>query len=182
MDYIHVTHQFPPVFNENSNILILGSFPSVKSREQNFYYGHPNNRFWKMMKIILDAPDIELDMISQKKKFLLDNHIALWDVIKSCDIKGSSDSSIKNIELNDLELIINNSNINKILLNGGKAYELYNKFYSQKEMPPALKMPSTSPANAAWNIDKLVTAWKMEIDSVKSWTKDLELKKKSPVL
>ena len=128
MEYVHVQHEFPPVYDEKSRILILGSFPSVKSREQEFYYGHPQNRFWKLMKRIFDCENVSLDTIDEKKQFLLDNNIALWDVIKSCDIKGSSDSSIKNIEPNDLELIVNNSDVKKIILNGGKAYELYEKF------------------------------------------------------
>lgn len=116
MEYIHVNHLFAPVFNADSEILILGSFPSVKSREQNFYYGHPQNRFWKLLPRIYGKMDIKLETIDEKKEFLLENHIALWDVIKSCDIKGSSDSSIRNIEVNDLDIIIKNSNINKIIL------------------------------------------------------------------
>lgn len=116
MEYIHVNHLFAPVFNADSEILILGSFPSVKSREQNFYYGHPQNRFWKLLSKIYGKMDIKLETIDEKKEFLLENHIALWDVIKSCDIKGSSDSSIRNIEVNNLDIIIKNSNINKIIL------------------------------------------------------------------
>lgn len=116
MEYIHVNHLFAPVFNADSEILILGSFPSVKSREQNFYYGHPQNRFWKLLPRIYGKMDIKLETIDEKKEFLLENHIALWDVIKSCDIKGSSDSSIRNIEVNNLDIIIKNSNINKIIL------------------------------------------------------------------
>lgn len=116
MEYIHVNHLFAPVFNADSEILILGSFPSVKSREQNFYYGHPQNRFWKLLPRIYGKMDIKLETIDEKKEFLLENHIALWDVIKSCDIKGSSDSSIRNIEVNNLDIIIKKSNINKIIL------------------------------------------------------------------
>ncbi len=164
MEYVHVQHEFPPVYDEKSRILILGSFPSVKSREQEFYYGHPQNRFWKLMKRIFDCENVSLDTIDEKKQFLLDNNIALWDVIKSCDIKGSSDSSIKNIEPNDLELIVNNSDVKKIILNGGKAYELYEKFYGGKHMPAAVKVPSTSPANAVWTLDRLENAWGREIN------------------
>ena len=99
----------------------------------------------------------------EKKEFLLENHIALWDVIKSCDIKGSSDSSIRNIEVNNLDIIIKKSNINKIILNGGKAYELYTRFFGDKNMPSAVKLPSTSPANAAWTMEKLESVWKPEL-------------------
>lgn len=164
MEYVHVQHEFPPVYDEKSRILILGSFPSVKSREQEFYYGHPQNRFWKLMKRIFDGGNVSLDTIDKKKQFLLDNNIALWDVIKSCDIKGSSDSSIKNIEPNDLKLIVDNSDVKKIILNGGKAYELYEKFYGGKHMPAAVKMPSTSPANAVWTLDRLENVWSREIN------------------
>lgn len=163
MEYIHVNHLFAPVFNADSEILILGSFPSVKSREQNFYYGHPQNRFWKLLPRIYGKMNIKLETIDEKKEFLLENHIALWDVIKSCDIKGSSDSSIRNIEVNNLDIIIKNSNINKIILNGGKAYELYTRFFGDKNMPSAVKLPSTSPANAAWTMEKLESVWKPEL-------------------
>ncbi|HCL03239.1 MAG TPA: DNA-deoxyinosine glycosylase, partial [Lachnoclostridium phytofermentans] len=103
-DYQHVSHTFEPVFDKNSKILILGSFPSVKSREQEFYYGHPMNRFWRMLSTVLEK-EIPSDS-SKKREFLLENHIALWDVIDSCDIIGSSDSSIKNVIPTDLSRIL----------------------------------------------------------------------------
>lgn len=173
MEYIHVEHLFGPVYNKDSKILILGSFPSVKSREQNFYYGHPRNRFWKVLDNVYGNIDSDLhtviagisdsNSIEVKKKFLLDNGVALWDVIGSCDIKGSSDSSIKNIKVNDISEILNAADIEKIILNGGKAYELFIRYCYREGMPDSVKLPSTSPANAAWGIDKLVEAWKKEI-------------------
>ncbi len=122
----HVTHTFGPVYDEQSKILILGSMPSVKSREQQFYYGHPQNRFWKVLSAVLGeaAPDA----IEDKKDFLLRHHIALWDVIESCDIIGSSDSSIKNVRGNDMRLILDTAEIDAVVLNGGKAYELFVKY------------------------------------------------------
>ncbi|MDE6365881.1 MAG: DNA-deoxyinosine glycosylase [Lachnospiraceae bacterium] len=161
VNYEHVTHTFGPVFDRHSKILILGSMPSVKSREQQFYYGHPQNRFWKVLSAVLReaAPD----SIEDKKAFLLRNHIALWDVIESCDIIGSSDSSIKNVSGNDMRLILDSAEIEAIYLNGGKAYELFIKYCrpSIQEIEPALvKLPSTSPANAAWKLDRLTEAWR----------------------
>lgn len=166
MEYNHASHLFGPVFDEKSKILILGSFPSVKSREQNFYYGHPQNRFWKVLKSVCKNQDVLLETIEQKKKFLLENNIALWDVIASCDIKGSSDSSIKNIKVNDLKLILDKAPIEKIILNGKKSYELYRKYYSETDMPESVQLPSTSPANAAWSLNRLIEVWGEEMDKI----------------
>lgn len=163
MEYNHAAHLFGPVFDEHSKILILGSFPSVKSREQNFYYGHPQNRFWRVLLSVCKKQGETVETIEQKKKFLLDNRIALWDVIESCDIKGSSDSSIKNIKVNDLNVILKKSNIEKIILNGKKSYELYRKYYGDMDMPDSVQLPSTSPANAAWNLERLIEVWGKEI-------------------
>ena len=161
-EYEHVTHTFEPVFNKDSRILILGSFPSVKSRENNFYYGHPQNRFWKVLAQIFekDVPQ----SIEEKKAFLLEHHIAVWDVIESCTIIGSSDSSIKDVVVNDFSMVLENSRIEKIFVNGGKAYELYRKYAEKETGISAIKLPSTSPANAAWNLDRLCTAWKMILE------------------
>ena len=115
--YRHVEHTFGPVYDSDSRILILGSFPSVKSREINFYYGHRNNRFWKILGMLFN------EEIEDKMSFLLKHHIALFDVIESCDIIGSSDASIQNVKPNDLSIILNNSKVEKIFLNGAKAYE-----------------------------------------------------------
>lgn len=130
--YQHVTHTFGPVYDENAKILILGSMPSVKSREQQFYYGHPQNRFWKMLARLFD--ETEPEDIIQKCAFLRRNKIALWDVIASCDIVGSSDSSIRNVKENDMRVILDRAEIQAIFLNGGKAYELFIK-YCQQYLP-----------------------------------------------
>lgn len=156
-------HTFGPVYNKNSKILILGSFPSVKSRELNFYYGHPQNRFWKLMsKIYNEEIGDEIDI---KKQFLSKNNIALWDSLKSCEIKGSSDASITNVEINNIEELIKKSNISKIIFNGKTAYNLFVKNadmnkYSNLEIRI---LPSTSPANAAYSLDKLFDIWSKEL-------------------
>jgi len=150
-------HSIEPVYDKNSKILILGSFPSVKSREECFFYGHPQNRFWKVLSAVLGE---ELPItIKDKKAMLLENNIALWDVIKSCDIEGSSDSSIKNVVANDLRVILEASDIKQIYLNGKKAEELYKKYIYLQIKQTAICLPSTSPANAAWSLERLITAW-----------------------
>ena len=150
-------HNIEPIFNENSEILILGSFPSVKSREGNFFYHHPQNRFWK---VIAAVTDWEIpSTIEEKKKMLLENHIAIWDVIASCDIEGSSDSSIKNVVPNDLEMILSAGKIRQIYTNGGTASRLYRKYCQNKTGIEDIKLPSTSPANAAYSLDRLVSEW-----------------------
>lgn len=157
LEYEFVTHTFEPVFNKDSKILILGSFPSVKSRENNFYYGHPQNRFWKVLARVFEKEVPQT--IEEKKMFLLEHHIAVWDVIKSCTIIGSSDSTIKDVVINDFSKVLESSQIETIYVNGGKAYELYQKYAEKRTGIPAIKLPSTSPANAAWNLEKLCTAW-----------------------
>uniref|UniRef100_UPI004057B775 DNA-deoxyinosine glycosylase n=1 Tax=Agathobacter sp. TaxID=2021311 RepID=UPI004057B775 len=154
----HQTHTFPPVYDKNSKILILGSFPSVKSRENHFYYGHPRNRFWKVLAKVLET-DVP-QTIEEKKQMLLKNHVAVWDVIASCKIAGSSDTSICDVKVNDFSRILKNSEISKIYVNGGKAYELYHKYAERKTGMQAVKLPSTSPANAAWNLERLFETWK----------------------
>ena len=153
-----IKHPFPPLYDKNSKILILGSFPSVKSREQNFFYGHPQNRFWKVTSAVFGC---ELPItIEEKKKFLLSHEIALWDVIASCDINGSSDSSITNVTPNDLSLIFESADIKNVFVNG-KTAEKYYKMYQEKAVGrTALCLPSTSPANAAWSVERLVSEWK----------------------
>lgn len=151
-------HPIAPVYDENSKILILGSFPSVKSREEGFFYGHPQNRFWRVAAAICqcDAPRT----VNEKKALLYSNHIAVWDVIKSCDIVGSSDSSIKNVIPNDLNVILEHAQIEKIFVNGRKAEQLYKKYIMPQINREAVCLPSTSPANAAWSFEQLVEAWK----------------------
>jgi hypoxanthine-DNA glycosylase len=150
-------HPIDPVYNEKSRILILGSFPSVKSRETAFFYGHPQNRFWKVLSQIFEE---ELpETIPEKKAFLLRNGIALWDVIRSCTITGSSDASIKNAKPNDLSPILETAEIQLIITNGKTADKLYRKYIEPEINRPAVCLPSTSPANAAWTLPKLVESW-----------------------
>lgn len=178
MEYRTIEHTFEPVYDEHSRILILGSLPSVKSRENNFYYGHTKNRFWRVLWTVFDMVNppegtggeyqysierfaiIDSFTIEEKKEFLLANHIALWDVIYKCDIAGSSDSSIKNVIPNDIGLILRRAPIENIYVNGNKAYELYMKHCYPVTGRDAVKLPSTSPANAAWNLDRLIQVWK----------------------
>lgn len=150
-------HTIPPVFNRNSKILILGSFPSVKSREAEFFYGHNQNRFWKVLANLLNESVPE--NTEEKKQLLLNNGIALWDVIKSCTITGSSDSSIKNVVPNDIEPILQTANISQIFTNGSTADRLYKKHIYLFTQIKAIKLPSTSPANAAFTLDKLLREW-----------------------
>ena len=157
-------HNIPPVFDENSRILILGSFPSVKSREAQFFYGHPQNRFWKVISAVFDSECPQT--IKEKKKFLLENNIAVWDVIRSCEITGSSDSSVKNAVPNDLSQILEGSRVTRVFTNGNLSYTLYNKLCLDKTEIAAVKLPSTSPANAAWSLEKLISEWKRLISEV----------------
>lgn len=157
--YTHVVHTFQPVYNKNSRILILGSLPSVKSREQNFYYGHPQNRFWK---VIAELTGWKLpETAEEKKEMLLANEIAIWDVIAECDIIGSSDSSIKNVVVNDFNELFGKTKISRVYANGTKTYELYQKYARKQTGQDIIKLPSTSPANAAWNLERLCEMWKM---------------------
>ena len=155
--YLSLKHTFAPEFDENSEILILGSFPSVRSRETNFYYGHPKNRFWPLVADIFgeDLPS----SVEEKKALLQRNRIALWDVIASCDIEGSSDSSIRNVEANDINIILRSSKVGRIYTNGRKAFDLYNRYCLEKTEREAVLLPSTSPANAAFTYEKLKKAW-----------------------
>lgn len=157
MEYTHVYHTFQPIYDAHSKVLILGSLPSVKSREQQFYYGHPKNRFWKVISEL--CRENEPKTIEDKKKLLLHNNIAVWDVIAECDICGSSDSSIKNVVANDMSEILNASDIRMICANGDKAYQLFMKYCIKENYPPIIKLPSTSPANAAYSLDRLCQQW-----------------------
>ena len=160
----HVIHEIPPVFDKNSQILILGSFPSVKSREGQFFYHHKQNRFWKVLSAVVN--DKLPETIDEKKNFLLRNHIAVWDVIASCDIEGSSDSSIKNAVPNDFTDILKAAPIRHIYTNGGTAYKLYHKYCEKITGIEAVKLPSTSPANASYSLDRLIGEWKVISDQI----------------
>lgn len=154
-------HPIPPVFDEHSEILILGSFPSVKSREAGFFYGHPQNRFWKVLSSIFDGT--EPQTIEEKRRFLFYHHIALWDVIASCEITGSADSSIKNVIPNDLSPLLKHAPIKRIFVNGRTAEKYYNKYLKDIVGISALVLPSTSPANASWTLEALIGEWKKAI-------------------
>jgi len=153
-----VEHPIRPVYDKNSRILILGSFPSVKSREANFFYGHPQNRFWKVLAAVFEA-SVPVT-VEEKRAFLLAHGVAVWDVIKSCDIVGSSDSSIKNVVPNDLREILNNADIQQIYVNGKTAEQYYKKYIEKEVGRKATCLPSTSPANASWSVEKLVAEWR----------------------
>lgn len=151
-------HEICPVYDRDSKILILGSFPSVKSREMGFFYGHPQNRFWKVLAAILEVEVPET--IDEKRQMLLDHHIAVWDVIASCRITGSSDSSIKDVVPNDLNNILKESKIQRIYANGGTAWKMYQKYTKVQTGMDAVKLPSTSPANASFRLERLIDEWK----------------------
>lgn len=180
-----IAHPFPPLFDGGANILILGSFPSVKSRETMFFYGHKQNRFWRVMAELLcyhgmDAHQYAENVyvpqtVEEKTDMLLKGHVALWDTIASCDIVGSSDQSISNVVPNDLSVILKNADIRKICCNGTKSYELFMRYiaadirtdksiggpdYKTKRVPEFIKLPSTSPANAAWSSERLAASWR----------------------
>ena len=138
-------------------MLILGSFPSVKSREQRFFYGHPQNRFWKVLAAVFGCPVQQT--VGEKKQMLLANGVALWDVIASCEVEGSSDASIRNVVPNDLTPIFAAADIRAVYCNGATAYNLYRKYLLPVTGREAVKLPSTSPANAAWTVKKLIEAW-----------------------
>lgn len=161
-EYQHIKHEFEPVYDEQSRILILGTLPSVKSRENMFYYGHPQNRFWRVLSMICEEECVPAS-IAEKKDFLLRNHIAVWDVIEECDIIGSSDSSIKNVVPADIGRVLNSAQIQGIYANGGTACKLYRKYIYPKTNRDIIQLPSTSPANAAWGLERLGEIWKAHI-------------------
>ncbi len=154
-----VLHPIPPVFDENSRVLILGSFPSVRSREAGFYYGHPQNRFWSTLASVLDAEIPHT--VKEKRALLLAHGIALWDVIASCEIVGSSDASIRDAVANDLSTVLSIAPINRIFTNGATAHKLYCKYLFPVTGIAAVQLPSTSPANAAWGQARLCEAWQV---------------------
>lgn len=152
-----ITHPIPPFYNSCSKILILGSFPSVKSREAMFFYGHPQNRFWRVIASVIgcNTPNT----VDEKKNMLLKNGVALWDVIFQCEIEGSADSTIRVNKVNDISGILASGNIKAIFTNGKKAHELYQKKVFPITKINAVCLPSTSPANAAWSLQRLIDEW-----------------------
>ena len=175
--YQHISHGFEPVFDEHSRILVLGSFPSVLSRENAFYYGNPQNRFWRVMAACLgesvpqneggssdDGRPLTLEeSITAKKRMLLEHGIALWDIIASCDIKGSSDASIKNVVPAQVERVLETAHIGAVICNGGTAGRLYKRYLQWQVGLAAHVLPSTSPANAAWQLERLTARWQEEL-------------------
>ena len=152
-----IIHPIAPTYDKNSRILILGSFPSVKSREMMYFYGHPQNRFWKVVAALYKE---EVPMtVEERHAFLIRNRIAAWDSIHQCTIIGSSDSSIKDVIPNDLSPILEGAEIEMIYCNGKKSWEMYHKYIEPQTGREAVALPSTSPANAAWSLEKLIEAW-----------------------
>ena len=152
-----ISHPFAPLFDENSRILILGSFPSVKSREQQFYYGHPRNRFWPVIAALYGQKPPET--VQEKRELILSHGLALWDSIASCVITGSSDASIKEVQANDLRVILDHSPVSHIFCNGKVSWQQYEKYIRPVIGREAGCLPSTSPANAQWKLEKLIGAW-----------------------
>lgn len=159
---IYVEHSFKPLYNEKTKILILGSFPSVVSREKAFYYMNNQNRFYKVLSLLL-IEDLFNCSIEEKQEILLEHKIGIFDVIKSCSIKGSADTSITDVLVNDIDAIIKKAKINMIFLNGGLAYALFIKHFPHLKAL-SIKLPSTSSANARYSLMKLVNEWKVIFD------------------
>lgn len=156
-DTQRIVHPIPPLFDKDCTKLILGSFPSVKSREAQFFYGHPQNRFWKLLAELFSEEVPQT--VEEKSALVLRHHIAMWDTIHSCTITGPSDSSIKDVVPNDLSVIIDNSRVTQIFANGTASYKLYQKYIYPVTGIQAVKLPSTSPANAAFSLEKLKQSW-----------------------
>ena len=153
----YLNHPFGPLFSQNSQVLILGSFPSVRSREQQFFYGHPQNRFWKVIAALFEE-DVPVT-VGQKKSLILNNKLALWDTIASCEVIGSSDASIRNVKANDLRLILDNCPIRSIYCNGKTSWQYFRQLIQPVIEREAGCLPSTSPANAQWTLERLIEAW-----------------------
>lgn len=162
--YTHIVHPFGPLYDSRSKILILGSLPSVKSREQVFFYGHPQNRYWRLMAALLG--EAVPSTIAEKKEMVLRHRIAMWDTVYSCDIIGSSDSSIKNVVPTDLSDILRSSEVTRIFCNGNASGAYYRRYHEAKTGISAVVLPSTSPANAAWGFERLVEAWRVVLDGL----------------
>ena len=158
-NYTHIVHPFGPLYDRDSRVLILGSLPSVKSREQNFFYGHPQNRFWPLLAALFgEKPPVSVE---EKRTLALRHRVALWDTIQSCDILGSSDSSIRNVVPTDLRPILAGSAVTRIFCNGRTSGLYYRKYQEHTLGIPAAVLPSTSPANAAWTMERLTEAWRV---------------------
>lgn len=153
-----VIHPLDPIFDKDCEILLLGSIPSVKSREENFYYAHPKNRFWKVLSKVYESNHPINN--EEKIEFLLNHHIAIWDVIHSCNIKNSSDASITNVKVNNIKKLIKSTKIKRIFTLGKTAKKYYDKYCLSNTKIEAISLPSTSPANATYSLEKLVIEYK----------------------
>lgn len=157
--YERIVHPLKPLYDNNSKILILGSFPSIKTREYGFFYGHPQNRYWKLMESLFNE-NLSRD-IGERRDFILRHNIAMYDSIYECEIIGSSDASIKNVVPSDLSKIFENGNIKEVFCNGATSYKYYKKYHRNKYNIDGIKLPSTSPANARYRLDDLIEEWKI---------------------
>ena len=163
-DLSHVTaHPFPPLFDEHSRLLILGSFPSVKSRGNMFFYGHPQNRFWRVVSSVFG--DSVPASVSEKKQLILGNHLALWDSIAFCEVTGTSDTSIRSVIPNDLHIILDHAHIERIYCNGRNSHDIYTRLIEPMTGRKAECLPSTSPANAQWTTQRLTEAWSVILNA-----------------
>ena len=158
-----LVHPFPPLFNSESRTLILGSFPSVKSREMMFFYGHPQNRFWRVIAALYGEETPRTT--EEKSGLILRRNLALWDTIQSCTITGSSDSSVRDVVPNDLSVILQNSRVDRVFCNGALSHKLYTRYCMPQTGISAVKLPSTSPANAAFSLERLIGEWKVLLDA-----------------
>ena len=157
MEKTSEVHNIPPLYDKNSRVLILGSFPSVKSRKAAFFYAHPQNRFWPTLATLFGEETPKT--VEEKRSLALRHGVALWDTIGSCEIVGSSDASITNVVPNDLRVILDAADIQAVFCNGGTSYDSYNRYCRAAAGCEAVKLPSTSPANARWTQEKLLHAW-----------------------
>lgn len=164
MEYTHVTHNFPPLFAPDSRALILGSIPSPKSREQAFFYGHPQNRFWPVLAAVFGEPAPQT--IEDKRSLALRHRIAMWDTLAACDIRGASDTSIRNPVPNDLPWLIAQTRVRAVFCTGTTSYKYYKKLCQPQTGIEAVCLPSTSPANAAWSKERLIQAYSVIAQAV----------------
>ena len=159
--YTPVGPGFAPICGNTAKALILGSFPSPKSREQGFYYGHPQNRFWRLLALLTGAP--EPKTIAEKTALILQNDLALWDTVQSCEIRGASDASMRHVQPNDVAALVSRLGVQAVFCNGAASGRVYAKYAQAAAGIPAVVLPSTSPANAAWSMERLQQVWGSEL-------------------
>lgn len=151
-------HTIEPVFDAHSRVLLLGTFPSPKSREMGFFYGHPQNRMWRVLSAVLGEDEVP-QTVQERKQFLLNHGIAMWDVLASCSIEGAADSSIQDTQPNDLSQVFQAAQIQQVFTTGAKATELYRRYQLPVCGRDCHRLPSTSGANAAWSLERLIEAY-----------------------